>query len=115
MLALEQALLRLQCAMRLPILRFVLQLLHALLQAIDPGLAFGTLARQRIALLLLRELLALLYDLLALRDPLFARWRRVRDPLLPRRRRAYGGRRARAPRSRFGDARTRARGDGSRP
>jgi hypothetical protein len=41
-------------------------LLHALLQAIDPGLALGTLARQRIPLPLLRQLLALLRDLLAL-------------------------------------------------
>ena len=62
--------------MRLPALRFLrLKLLHVLLQAIDPDLALGTLARQRIALPLLRELLALLRDLLALRDPLFARLR----------------------------------------
>jgi hypothetical protein len=50
-----------------------LKLLHALLQAINPDLALGTLPRQRIAPPLLRELLALQRDLLALRDPLFAR------------------------------------------
>jgi hypothetical protein len=100
--------------LRLPALRFLrLKLLHALLQAINPDLALGTLARQRIALPLLRELLALLRDLLALRDPLFARLRVLHDPLLPRRTRAHGGRCAWAPR--FGDARSRARGDGRRP
>ena len=114
LLALEEALLSLQRTLRLPALRFLrLQLLHVLLQAIDPGLALGTLARQRIALPLLRELLALLRDLLALRDPLFARLRLRHDPLLPRRTRAHGGRCGWAPR--FGDARTRARGDGRRP
>jgi hypothetical protein len=92
--------------LRLPVLRFLrLQLLHALLQAIDPDLTLGTLARQRIALPL--------RDLLTLRDPLFARLRVLHDPLLPRRTRAHGGRCAWAPR--FGDARNRARGDGRRP
>ena len=100
--------------MRPPALRLLrLQLLHALLQAIDPGLALGTLARQRVALPLLRELLALLGDLLALREPLFARLRSLQNPFLPRRTRAHGGRCAWA--LRFGDARRRARGDGRSP
>jgi hypothetical protein len=41
-----------------------LQLLHALLQAINPGLTLGTLARQRRALPLLHQLLSLLDALL---------------------------------------------------
>ena len=71
LLALQQAVLRLQgtvmdalraCA--LDPLR--LQLLHALLQAIDPGLPLGGLARERVTLPLLRRLLALLDHLLML-------------------------------------------------
>jgi hypothetical protein len=46
LLALEQTLLDLQRALRLVALRLSrLHLLHALLQAIDPGLALGTLPR----------------------------------------------------------------------
>ena len=51
-------------ACALDILR--LQLLHPLLQAIDPGLPLGGLARERVALPLLRGLLALLGELLPL-------------------------------------------------
>jgi hypothetical protein len=76
-------------------------LLHVLLQSIDPGLALGTAARQRIALPLLRELLVLLKPLFT---RLFPRRRGLRDPFLPlllpflpRRTRARGGRAARAP------------------
>ncbi|MDN5004967.1 hypothetical protein ACFQZO_29365 [Bradyrhizobium sp. GCM10027634] len=50
-----------------------LELLHALLQAIDPGLAFRGLARQHLALPLLHHLLALLralFDLIPPRKPL---------------------------------------------
>ncbi|WP_229164264.1 hypothetical protein [Bradyrhizobium altum] len=43
-----------------------LQLLHALLQAIDPGLPLRGLVRERITLPLLRRLLALLDQLLML-------------------------------------------------
>ncbi|WP_338833635.1 hypothetical protein [Bradyrhizobium septentrionale] len=79
LLALQQAVLRLQGsvmdalrARAFGLLR--LQLLHALLQAIDPGLPLGGLARQRLALPLLRHLLALLDQLLmllrAMVDPL---------------------------------------------
>ncbi|WP_225160763.1 hypothetical protein [Bradyrhizobium sp. BRP56] len=71
LLALQQAVLRLQGAVMdalracaLDLLR--LQLLHALLQAIDPGLPLGGLARERVTLPLLRRLLALLDHLLLL-------------------------------------------------
>jgi len=68
-----------------------LQLLHALLQAIDAALALRGLARKRLALPLLHHLLALLDDLLmllrALLDPLSSR-----QPLARRRRaRVQGG------------------------
>ncbi|UGA45325.1 hypothetical protein HU230_0004590 [Bradyrhizobium quebecense] len=43
-----------------------LQLLHALLQAIDPGLPLRGLVRERVTLPLLRRLLALLDQLLML-------------------------------------------------
>jgi len=81
LLSLQQAVLRLQspvvqalCARAFDLLR--LQLLHALLQAIDPGLPLRGLARQRLALPLLRHLLALLDELLML-------LRTLLDPLLP--------------------------------
>ncbi|WP_244485658.1 hypothetical protein [Bradyrhizobium tropiciagri] len=71
MLALQQAVLRLKRAVMdalracaLNVLR--LQLLHALLQAIDPALPLRGLARERVALPLLRGLLALLDELLML-------------------------------------------------
>ncbi|WP_246667929.1 MULTISPECIES: hypothetical protein [Bradyrhizobium] len=93
LLALQQAVLRLQgtvmdalraCA--LDLLR--LQLLHALLQAIDPGLPLGGLARERVTLPLLRRLLALLdHLLLLLRAPLNAL--RRRRPLARARRWAW--------------------------
>lgn len=66
-----------QGALRSSSFRFLgLQLLHALLQAIDPGLALGAAARQRIALPLLGELLVLLIAQ-------FTRGHGLRDPLLP--------------------------------
>ncbi|WP_375764276.1 hypothetical protein ACE10X_14430 [Bradyrhizobium sp. Pha-3] len=90
LLALQQAVLRLQgtvmdalraCALHL--LR--LQLLHALLQAIDPGLPLGGLARERVTLPLLRRLLALLDHLLLLLRALLNAVRR-RRPLAQARR-----------------------------
>src|SRR6478672_10481094 len=96
LLALQQALLSRQGALRPPALRVLgLQLLHALLQAIDPGLALGAAARQRIAL-------ALLCELLMLFSPQFMAARGLRNsflPLsfLPRRTRTDCGRCARAP------------------
>ncbi|WP_300164332.1 hypothetical protein [Bradyrhizobium sp.] len=78
LLALQQALLGRERALRPTALRlFGLQLLHALLQAIDPGLALGTAARQRIALPLLRELLVLL-------SPQFMSARGLGNPFLAR-------------------------------
>ncbi|WFU58675.1 hypothetical protein QA639_14750 [Bradyrhizobium pachyrhizi] len=83
LLALQQAVLRLQgtvmdalraCA--LDLLR--LQLLHALLQAIDPGLPLSGLARERVTLPLLRRLLALLDHLLVLLRALLNALRRRR-------------------------------------
>ncbi|WP_429104346.1 hypothetical protein [Bradyrhizobium sp. i1.12.3] len=79
LLALQQAVLRLQGpvteALRARAFDFLrLQLLHALLQAIDPALPLCGLTRERVALPLLRCLLALLDQLLpllrALVDPL---------------------------------------------
>ncbi|WP_456821321.1 hypothetical protein [Bradyrhizobium sp. USDA 4502] len=90
LLALQQTALRLQgtvmdalraCA--LDLLR--LQLLHALLQAIDPGLPLGGLARERLTLPLLRRLLALLDHLLLLLRALLNALRR-RRPLAQARR-----------------------------
>ncbi|WLA46065.1 hypothetical protein [Bradyrhizobium elkanii] len=90
LLALQQAVLRLQgtvmdalraCA--LDPLR--LQLLHTLLQAIDPGLPLGGLARERVTLPLLRRLLALLDHLLMLLRALLNALRR-RRPLAQARR-----------------------------
>ncbi|WP_456686201.1 hypothetical protein [Bradyrhizobium sp. P5_C11_2] len=71
LLALQQAVLRLKhpllLALRPRAFRLLrLQLLHALLQAIDPGLALRGLARQHLALPLLHHLLALLDLLLML-------------------------------------------------
>jgi hypothetical protein len=62
------------CARAFDLLR--LQLLHALLQAIDAGLPLSGLARQRLALPLLHHLLALLDELLML-------LRALQGPLLP--------------------------------
>ncbi|WP_407184522.1 hypothetical protein [Bradyrhizobium centrosematis] len=73
------------CAVRL--LR--LELLHALLQAIDAGLAFRSLARQHLALVLLHHLLALLNLLLALLCALF--------DLIPPRQSLARGRRSAGP------------------
>ena len=76
LLAFEQAVLRLQQSF-LPMLRprtfrfLRLQLLHVLLQAIDAGLTLPGLARKRLALAFLHELLSLLDDLLALLCALF--------------------------------------------
>ena len=53
-----------------------LQLLNALLQAIDPGLPLRGLARERVTLPLLRRLLALLDQLLMLRRTLLNSIRR---------------------------------------
>jgi hypothetical protein len=100
--ALKQALLDRERTLRPPAFRLLrLQLLHVLLQSIDPGLALGTAARQRVTLPLLRELLVLLKPLFT---RLFPRRRGLRDPFLPlllpflpRRTRARGGRAARAP------------------
>ncbi|WP_456784273.1 MULTISPECIES: hypothetical protein [unclassified Bradyrhizobium] len=90
LLALQQTALRLQGtvmdalrACTLDLLR--LQLLHALLQAIDPGLPLGGLARERVTLPLLRRLLALLDHLLMLLRALLNALRR-RRPLAQARR-----------------------------
>ncbi|WGR91165.1 hypothetical protein MTX20_21725 [Bradyrhizobium sp. ISRA435] len=64
-----------------------LQLLHALLEPIDPGLPLRGLARERLALPLLRRLLALLDQLLTLLRALLNPLRR-RRPLAQARRRA---------------------------
>ncbi|MES5488146.1 hypothetical protein QMZ05_35865 [Bradyrhizobium sp. INPA03-11B] len=53
-------------------------MLHALLQAIDPGLPLCGLARQRVTLPLLRGLLALLDELLTLLRTLLNSLRRRR-------------------------------------
>lgn len=53
-----------------------LQLLHALLQTIDPGLPLRGLVRERITLPLLRRLLALLDQLLMLLGALLKSLRR---------------------------------------
>ncbi|WP_407165642.1 hypothetical protein [Bradyrhizobium sp. ORS 111] len=83
LLALQQAVLRLQRpvvgALRARAFNLLrLQLLHALLQPIDPGLPLRGLARERLALPFLRRLLALLDQLLALLrlllNPLRRRW-----------------------------------------
>jgi len=66
-----------------------LQLLHALLHAIDAVLALHALARKHLALPLLHNLLSLLDVLLTLLRTLF-------DPRLSRRPRAQGWRCARA-------------------
>src|SRR4029077_16495249 len=85
LLCLQQPLLR---ALLLPALRLLrLQLLHALLQPIDPLLALPALARRHVARAPLRCLLPLLDALVALAGP-----------LLLRRARARGGRCARARR-----------------
>ena len=63
-------------ACALDILR--LQLLHAMLQAIDPGLPLRGLARKRVTLPLLRGLLALLGELLPLLRALLNSLRRRR-------------------------------------
>jgi len=100
LLARQRPLLGLKRALRPAALRPLrLQLLHALLQPIDPALAFGGLARQRVALALLHELLTLL-------DSLLAGLRAIRDPLLAWRTRA--GRWRAAVALRRGDARRRA-------
>ncbi|MCP3372106.1 hypothetical protein [Bradyrhizobium cajani] len=62
-----------------------LQLLHALLEAIDAGLALRRLARQHLALPLLHHLLALVDALLALLGTLLALKQaalRLQQPLL---------------------------------
>jgi hypothetical protein len=90
LLALQQAVLRLQHAflrtLRPRAFRLLrLQLLHALLQPIDAGLAISGLARQHLALPLLQYLLALLHVLLALLDTLLALKQvalRLQQPLL---------------------------------
>ncbi|MFB9264708.1 hypothetical protein ACFFWD_16285 [Bradyrhizobium erythrophlei] len=63
-------------------------MLHPLLQAIDPGLSLRGLAREHLTLPLLRNLLALLDQLLTL-------LRALVDPLRSRRPLAYVRRRAR--------------------
>jgi hypothetical protein len=80
---LQQAVLRLEhpllLALRPRAFRLLrLQLLHALLQAIDAGLALRGLARQHLALPLLDLLLALLDTLLALKQAAL----RLQQPLL---------------------------------
>ncbi|WP_461354943.1 hypothetical protein [Bradyrhizobium sp. USDA 4454] len=64
-----------------------LQLLHTLLQAIDPGLPLRGLARERVTLPLLRGLLPLLRELLPLLRALLNSLGR-RRPLAHARRRA---------------------------
>ncbi|WP_456757889.1 hypothetical protein [Bradyrhizobium sp. USDA 4011] len=83
LLALQQAVLRLQgtvmdalCARAFDLLR--LQLLHALLQAIDPGLPLRGLPCERIPLPLLRRLLTLLDQRLTLLCTLLNSLRRRR-------------------------------------
>ncbi|OIM87452.1 hypothetical protein BLN97_46025 [Bradyrhizobium elkanii] len=79
LLALQQAVLRLQGAVMDALRACALHLLRLqLLQAIDPGLPLGGLARQRVTLPLLRRLLALLDHLLLLLRALLnaLRWRR---------------------------------------
>ncbi|WP_354122736.1 hypothetical protein [Bradyrhizobium sp. LA6.7] len=83
LLALQQMVLRLQCAflcsLRACAFRFLrLQGLHTLLEAIDAGLALRGLARQHLALSLLDVLLTLLDALLALQQPIL----RLQQPLL---------------------------------
>jgi hypothetical protein len=78
-LGLQQSLLRALRPQAFGLLR--LQLLHALLQAIDPALALGTLARNHLTL-------PLLHDLLSLLDPLLTLLRTRFDLLLSRRLRA---------------------------
>ncbi|BBZ93442.1 hypothetical protein BDS110ZK25_10570 [Bradyrhizobium diazoefficiens] len=68
-----------------------LQLLHALLQAIDAGLALGGLARQHLALPLLHHLLALL-DLLLMLLRALVDLLPSRQPLAHGRRCAWAGR-----------------------
>jgi hypothetical protein len=75
LLCLQQPLLRALRPRAFRLLR--LQLLHALLQAIDALLALRALARQHVVRALLRGLLPLLGALLALADPLLLRWARV--------------------------------------
>jgi hypothetical protein len=67
-----------------------LQLLHMLLQPIDAVLALGALARQGVALPLLRQLLALLFCLALLLRSLLACLRALRGTLLARQSRARG-------------------------
>jgi hypothetical protein len=94
LLALEQAVLGLQQpllrALRPETFRLLrLQLLHALLQAIDAGLPLCALARQHATLPLLHNLLSLLKALLTLLRACF-------DLFLSRQPRARVGRRCRA-------------------
>src|SRR5258706_2005163 len=75
-----------------------LQLLNALLQAIDALLALRALARRHLALALLCGLLPLLDALLALAGPLLLRWARARRGRCARARRCGDSRRGRARR-----------------
>jgi hypothetical protein len=77
LLCLQQPLLRALRPRAFRLLR--LQLLNALLQAIDTLLALHALARRHVARALLRGLLRLLNALLALADPLLLRWTRARS------------------------------------
>ncbi|WP_245162986.1 MULTISPECIES: hypothetical protein [Bradyrhizobium] len=90
LLTFKQAVLRLECPLLLaqrprPFRLLRLELLHALLEAIDAGLTLRRLARQHLALPLLHHLLALLDLLLALLRALF-------DLIVPRQPLARGGR-----------------------
>src|SRR5690242_6408089 len=101
LLTLEQALLRLQQSLlgamiprALRLLR--LQLLYALLQAVDALLTLHALTRKLVALPLLHRLLRLLDALLAVADPLLLRCARDRRGRRARTRRCGDFRRSRA-------------------